>query len=485
MTNYKSIIAPLLFAIFLTNLSLVAMDESWTAPLSSSGFDATDELLSRPFLLTWPDLANAYQFTSKILNSSFLSQVTQFDIEKALALIKISRPAGKKNRGSKNSYVDFTAQQNYLDFDIRVFYNQRIAFLDAPKPFAGGQSKRIFYSLLIRFNKKFDIKFSCLVAKIEFTGNKNEKRIFFMKNELYRNIRSKSSFLTNSPFLSIREIATCYTKLYQGDVDAMFKDLSRLSEKKCRGEHYSLSRQTFFNAVIDFADQLLDGLSFLHANGMVHRDLKPQNILYIENTNAKTALNRPLHLVITDFDDMIAALRSKNDPKFLGTQRYSSPQKLHDDIGYALDQSDDNYAVGVIMWELLNASRKGRFLPEQIYGDIHKYFKNKNSSAIKYKGRTGEFAAREKFRDVIIHAKNCLFTIEPPQKNLAYIIYHLTLTKKSTRWNASRALKYLRKYNRQIRDSFLRPTRSMSSIKLKHRLSFKKSSSAARVKYKK
>ncbi|XP_055356157.1 uncharacterized protein LOC129601386 [Paramacrobiotus metropolitanus] len=78
--------------------------------------------------------------------------------------------------------------------------------------------------------------------------------------------------------------------------------------------------------VIRFADDLAQGLEFLHQNGIIHGDLKPENILLSVSQNGSEKL------VIGDLDDLVqmkeSATCSADISQLRGTMRYMSPEML-------------------------------------------------------------------------------------------------------------------------------------------------------------
>ncbi len=105
---------------------------------------------------------------------------------------------------------------------------------------------------------------------------------------------------------------------------------------------------------IDFALQILSGLEAAHALGVVHRDLKPDNVFITPSTGG------PL-LKLLDFG--IAKLREANEYKkgltrpgaIMGTPEYMAPEQL-----YAADRVDhraDLYSLGVMLYEMLTGER--------------------------------------------------------------------------------------------------------------------------------
>ncbi len=95
---------------------------------------------------------------------------------------------------------------------------------------------------------------------------------------------------------------------------------------------------------LPLARQLASGLAAAHGVGVVHRDLKPQNLL----------VDRSDHLCISDFGlakslDVGAAGLTRTG-EFLGTPRYLSPEQVQ---GKTADHRSDLYAMGLIFFEMV------------------------------------------------------------------------------------------------------------------------------------
>ena len=89
--------------------------------------------------------------------------------------------------------------------------------------------------------------------------------------------------------------------------------------------------------------QVLTALSHLHSRGMVHRDVKPANLLRFAD-----------HIKITDFGAGTAKGESTLESEaFVGTRVYAAPEQL---AGAPADDRGDLYAVGCILHEMLTGS---------------------------------------------------------------------------------------------------------------------------------
>ena len=94
---------------------------------------------------------------------------------------------------------------------------------------------------------------------------------------------------------------------------------------------------------VEIALQIADGLGFAHEYGVVHRDIKPGNIMLLERGAVK----------IMDFG--IARMRHVDSTKtstgmVLGTPRYMSPEQI---TGQPVDQRSDIFSLGTVLYEML------------------------------------------------------------------------------------------------------------------------------------
>ena len=96
------------------------------------------------------------------------------------------------------------------------------------------------------------------------------------------------------------------------------------------------------NTAIQITIRILSALQHAHENGIIHRDIKPQNVLV--NTNG--------HIKVADFG--IARITntktiSKKDMA-IGSVHYSSPEQAR---GSIVQATSDIYSTGIVLYEML------------------------------------------------------------------------------------------------------------------------------------
>ena len=95
---------------------------------------------------------------------------------------------------------------------------------------------------------------------------------------------------------------------------------------------------------VEAAAQILDALAYAHRAGIVHRDVKPSNVLV---EDAATISIRLLDFGLAQFDDADTLTAVGDVP---GTLAYISPERLR---GSDATAASDVWAVGVLLWESL------------------------------------------------------------------------------------------------------------------------------------
>src|SRR3984885_3358958 len=92
---------------------------------------------------------------------------------------------------------------------------------------------------------------------------------------------------------------------------------------------------------IDIALQVLKAARFAHRRGVIHRDLKPHNVIVDDADQAK----------VTDFGiDRAGASDMTETGSIMGTAQYLSPEQAQ---GLSVGAGSDLYSIGVVLYELL------------------------------------------------------------------------------------------------------------------------------------
>lgn len=104
-------------------------------------------------------------------------------------------------------------------------------------------------------------------------------------------------------------------------------------------------------AVIAVATDVARALAFVESSGLVHRDVKPDNILFAADGTAKlTDLGISRFARMPDDDTRVTSVRD-----VVGTPAYMSPEQMLD--SRSVDSRADLYSLGVVMWEMLAGRR--------------------------------------------------------------------------------------------------------------------------------
>ena len=93
---------------------------------------------------------------------------------------------------------------------------------------------------------------------------------------------------------------------------------------------------------LHFITQIMKGLSHAHSRGIIHRDIKPQNMMVLRDGTVK----------VTDFG--IACLSNGSNPsnEAIGSVHYISPEQAKGDY---TDNRSDIYSAGVVLYEMLTS----------------------------------------------------------------------------------------------------------------------------------
>jgi hypothetical protein len=135
-------------------------------------------------------------------------------------------------------------------------------------------------------------------------------------------------------------------------------------------EKHSLSLNTKITMLLESAK----ALQFLHANGIIHRDIKPQNIL-VFSMEPKS----PVHVKLTDFGTArMISEEAMTVTKNIGTISFMSPESLGKNP--RIEKSADVYSFALLMWSVL--MEQTPFLEFKWDSDVEAHVKKRKSITV-------------------------------------------------------------------------------------------------------
>ena len=161
------------------------------------------------------------------------------------------------------------------------------------------------------------------------------------KAELFQQEAETAAILSHPNIVQILDV---------GDIDEFLFFTMQLIQGAPLTYHISLAKKQILPSkrfmpvkmIIKLFVQILDGLDYAHQQGIIHRDIKPDNIMIEKHTQ------RP---IITDFGVAKVLRDAKEDNSVTrGSPLYMSPEQI---INESIDNRSDIYAAGIMLFEAL------------------------------------------------------------------------------------------------------------------------------------
>lgn len=184
---------------------------------------------------------------------------------------------------------------------------------------AGGMSI-VYKARCHRLNRNVAIK----VLKPEFSRDQN----FVTK---FRVEAQASAGLTHPNIVNVYDVY---------DDEGVYFIVMELVEGITLKDYIAENGRLSMDKAIDFAIQIASGLEAAHESHVIHRDIKPQNIIVSKNGNLK----------VTDFGIAKAASSNTLTSGAMGSVHYISPEQARG--GYS-DERSDIYSLGITMYEMV------------------------------------------------------------------------------------------------------------------------------------
>ena len=154
-------------------------------------------------------------------------------------------------------------------------------------------------------------------------------------DELLRRFRNESKAIA---VLSHPNIVKVYDVSFNEDIQyIVMEHIDGITLK----EYIEQQKVLRWKEAVHFAVQILRALQHAHDKGIVHRDIKPQNIMLLEDGTIKVA----------DFGIAKFARASQHTvtDKAIGSVHYISPEQAKGELS---DEKSDIYSVGVMLYEM-------------------------------------------------------------------------------------------------------------------------------------
>jgi serine/threonine protein kinase/Flp pilus assembly protein TadD len=204
-----------------------------------------------------------------------------------------------------------------------------------------------------------------VVYKAEDTKLKREVAIKFLPHHIAADAEDRKRFEIEAQAaasLNNPNITTIYSiEEYNGDAFIVMEYIDGIELKeKIRSGPLPM------NEITDISVQIIDGLKAAHEKGIIHRDIKSQNIMLTKNGKIK----------IMDFGlaKIGGVTQTTKIGTTMGTIAYMSPEQLR---GEEIDQRTDIWAFGVVLYEMVTGELpyKGDYEAALIYSILNEDIK--------------------------------------------------------------------------------------------------------------
>ncbi len=165
--------------------------------------------------------------------------------------------------------------------------------------------------------------------------------IKILKEELAQDVEFRKRFYAESQavaMLSHPNIVAVYDVSHSNNTDYIVMELIEGITLK---QYINRKGTLGWKEALHFSTQITKALQHAHSRGIIHRDIKPQNIMILKDGSVKVADFGIARLIATP---------NTLTQEALGSVHYMSPEQAK---GGAVDARSDIYSVGVVMYEMI------------------------------------------------------------------------------------------------------------------------------------
>ncbi|KAJ4748133.1 Protein kinase superfamily protein [Rhynchospora pubera] len=188
--------------------------------------------------------------------------------------------------------------------------------------FASGSNSRIYRGIY---------KQRAVAIKMVKIPEQDEKR----RETLEREFNSEVAFLSRLYHPNIVQFIAASKKPPVYCIITEYMSQGTLRMYLHKKEPYSLSTETVLRLALDISR----GMEYLHAQGVIHRDLKSHNLL----------LNDEMRVKVADFGTSCLETQCRSSKGNMGTYRWMAPEMIKEK---PCTRKVDVYSFGVVLWEL-------------------------------------------------------------------------------------------------------------------------------------
>ena len=230
---------------------------------------------------------------------------------------------------------------------------KRLGRYEIKSPLGAGGMGEVYLAKDTKLDRKVALK----ILPPEFAEDEDRMSRFVRE--------AKSASALNHPnIITIHEIGESAGTHY---IATEFIDGKTLSE-------YAKSNPLNFKSALEIAIQIASALDEAHSAGIVHRDIKPDNVMIRENGLAKildfgiAKLSAPLE---SDAEAATAIKSGTSPGMIIGTANYMSPEQAK---GKVVDARTDIFSFGVVLYEMMagHLPFEGETAMEMIGAILHK-----------------------------------------------------------------------------------------------------------------